>query len=71
MKDEGRYLGDGLYASDEGFQFRLWASNGRETTNEVYLEDGALQGFFRFIEDTRGVKIKVTKVAQDDKDPTK
>lgn len=32
------YLGDGLYAEFDGFQIRLYASNGETTTNEVYLD---------------------------------
>lgn len=32
------YLGDGLYAQHDGYQIRVWASNGVETTNEVFFE---------------------------------
>lgn len=38
VKKEPIYLGDGLYAEDQGYQIRLYASNGLETTNEVYLD---------------------------------
>lgn len=32
------YLGDGLYASFDGFQVRVFAFNGVNTTDEVFLE---------------------------------
>jgi hypothetical protein len=43
------YLGDGLYAEFDGFQFRLYADreNGR---HEVFLDPYATKAFLRFIE---------------------
>jgi hypothetical protein len=35
---EPTYLGDGLYASFDGWQVELYASNGLEKTNSVFLE---------------------------------
>lgn len=32
------YLGDGLYASFDGFQVKVYSSNGINATNEIYLE---------------------------------
>lgn len=32
------YLGDGLYAEDQGWQIRLFAANGITVTNEVFLD---------------------------------
>lgn len=32
------YLGDGLYAEDQGHQIRLYATNGMYSTNEVFLD---------------------------------
>lgn len=32
------YLGDGLFVEDQGYQFRLFASDGIQTTNEVWLD---------------------------------
>lgn len=41
-REKRTYLGDGLYAEDEGYRIRLYASNGIETTNEVFLDDHML-----------------------------
>jgi len=35
------YLGDELYAEFDGYQIRLYASNGVRITNEVFLESSA------------------------------
>lgn len=59
------YLGDGLYAQDSGFQFRLSTPEG----HEVYLDAQVLQTFLEFIERSRSVKITVTKVTREDGDP--
>jgi hypothetical protein len=32
------YLGDGVYASCDGYHIRLTTENGIETTNEIFLE---------------------------------
>ncbi len=37
------YLGDGLYAEDQGYQIRLYASNGLEATDEVFLDREMLE----------------------------
>jgi len=47
-KQPSAYLGDGLYVEFDGFQFRLYASNGIEVTNEVYLEPLVLKAFVEF-----------------------
>lgn len=60
------YLGDGLYAKDEGFQFRVYTDR-MGVVHEVYFEDTVLQSFFKFIEASRGVKITVEKIATLDK----
>jgi hypothetical protein len=59
------YLGDGLYASHDGYQFWLRASNGITVTNEVALEPNVLHAFIKFIERTLNVKIKVTPVEKE------
>lgn len=41
------YLGDGLYASHDGYQFCLRADG-----NRVYLEPGVLAAFQRYVKDT-------------------
>jgi hypothetical protein len=47
------YLGDGLYVEFDGFQFRLYASDGIHVTNEVYLEPSVLAAVIRFINRTK------------------
>lgn len=37
-RDKDQYLGDGLYASYDGYQLRLYTSDGISVTNEVFLE---------------------------------
>jgi hypothetical protein len=47
------YLGDGLYAEWDSFQFRLFASNGVHVTNEVFLDRDVLRAFLEFVEQVR------------------
>lgn len=56
------YLGDGLYASYDGYQFKLRAPRlgGAE---EVFLDDRVLTEFFNFIERTKQVHISIVSVA--------
>lgn len=42
------YLGDGLYASYDGYQFRLYASNGMQVTNEVFLDRLVFRAFIEY-----------------------
>lgn len=44
------YLGDGLFAEFDGYQIELYASNGREKTNSVYLEPAVLCSFLAYVE---------------------
>jgi hypothetical protein len=51
--DFKRYLGDGLYASFDGYQIRLWAE-GENGTHDVFLEPNviaALMNMVREIQD--------------------
>ena len=52
------YLGDGLYASHDGYQFILRAPRG---CGEDYtaLDPDVLHAFFKFIEKINNVKIEV------------
>lgn len=59
MKDK-TYLGDDLYASDDGFQICLTAQRGY-VNHEVYLDPGVLLKFFRFVEKTRNIKIVIKR----------
>jgi hypothetical protein len=54
------YLGDGLYADHDGFQIRLYASNGIETTNEVFLEPPVLGAFLKYLERVKNWSVVVT-----------
>lgn len=47
------YLGDGLYAEYDGWQIRLFASNGIGTTNEVFLEPDVLRAFLKYVQAVR------------------
>lgn len=57
--DSAHYLGDGLYCSYDGFQYRLYATNGIAVDNEVFLEPMVLQAFFNVIQEKENVKITV------------
>jgi hypothetical protein len=41
-------LGDGVYASFDGFQIVLTAENGAETTNRIYLDSDVIGALIRF-----------------------
>ena len=43
------YLGDGLYASFDGYTFWLRASDGRRVTNEVALEPHVMAAFEAYV----------------------
>ena len=50
MEQDDVYLGDGLYASFDGYQIELYASNGIQKTNQVYLDPHVLAAFLRYVE---------------------
>ena len=56
------YLGDGLYASFDGFQFRLRAPR-ENGDHEVCLEPSTLNSFEQFVADIRA-KIKAFHAGQ-------
>ena len=43
------YLGDGLFAKFDGFQFEVYASNGMCKTNVVYMEPSVVTAFFDYV----------------------
>jgi hypothetical protein len=47
------YLGDGLYVSFDGFQFRLYTSNGIQMISEVFLEPEVLKNFEDYVQRIR------------------
>lgn len=58
MTDE-TYLGDGLYASYDGYQIKLRAPDGSRGNRVVYLEPSVINQFFGFIASTFDLKITV------------
>jgi len=43
------YLGDGLYAEFDGYQFEVYASNGMFKTNRVFMEPPVVTSFFEYV----------------------
>lgn len=39
------YLGDGLYVNFDGYQIELYASDGIQKTNQVFLDPNVLRAF--------------------------
>lgn len=54
MTQEPVYLGDGLYAQFNGWQIRLYASNGVSTQDQVFLEPHVLANFLNYIKPLQG-----------------
>ena len=50
MSDRETYLGDGLYASYDGFQIKLRAPRAPGIDHAVYLEPMTLQAFMNYVE---------------------
>jgi len=48
MKIEKTYLGDGLYAEYDGYQFALKANDDKNPTDTVYLEPKVFIAFLDF-----------------------
>jgi hypothetical protein len=46
------YLGDGLYAQFDGYQFEVYASNGIAKTNRVFFDPDTLSAFLRYVHRT-------------------
>lgn len=55
------YLGDGLYVSHDGFQYRLFTTREQGEVHEVFLEPMIMKSFFLYLEKVEGIKIKITK----------
>lgn len=67
MTDAETYLGDGLYASYDGYQIKLRAPrdiDGGEGDHVVFLEDSVLSRLLAFVENTRGLIIHVKEKAR-------
>jgi hypothetical protein len=50
MATDDSYLGDGLYASFDGWQIELYASNGIQKTSSVFLDPDTLAAFLKYVE---------------------
>jgi hypothetical protein len=57
------YLGDGLYASFDGYQIALAASDGVADVDTVYLEPAVLAAFERYVANLRA-SLKASGQAQ-------
>lgn len=54
------YLGDGLYATHDGYQIELYSHNGIHKTASVYLEPSVLDAFEQYVK-----KLKETQHGRD------
>ena len=59
MSEPKAYLGDGVYADDDGYMLHLYLDNGNRKTDEIFLEDDVFAAMLRFVEKTRNVKIDI------------
>lgn len=69
MSDE-IYLGDGLYASHDGWQFKLRAPN-HDGDHVVYLEPSVLAAFQRYVEQVENLQLETAidnRIAKDERD---
>jgi len=48
---EKRYLGDGVYASTDGYQVILTTSDGVHVTNVIYLDSSTMSALDKFYKD--------------------
>lgn len=46
--DNKIYLGDGVYAEFDGYQIKLYTSNGMTESEPIFLEAGVASVLFRF-----------------------
>jgi hypothetical protein len=49
MSDNATYLGDGLYADFDGYGIELYAHNGIEKTNSVFLEPATYAALLKYV----------------------
>jgi hypothetical protein len=64
-KMEKTYLGDGLYAQDDGFQITL-STDRCGDEHFVCLDGPTLMAFIQFLQRSRSVNIKITKVESEE-----
>jgi hypothetical protein len=51
MANEPTYLGDGVYATFDGYQVKLFLHNGVHEYNPIYLEPAVIKAFERYVAD--------------------
>lgn len=51
-RQDATYLGDGLYATHDGYQVELFAHDGIRKTNQVYLSPQTLETFLHWVKRT-------------------
>jgi len=56
LKENSHYLGDGLYAYYDGYQIRLFSSNGLKVLEHVFLNDEVIARFIDYIEEIKILK---------------
>lgn len=56
------YLGDGLYAEYDGYQFMLAANNGISDTDVVYLDPSVLAALMSYVQEC-GFGLVINKAA--------
>lgn len=61
MKDR-TYLGDGVYAEQDGYHIWLWTSNGVADSDRIALEPAVLDALFAY----RGRLLERVRVARKD-----
>lgn len=61
---EAKYLGDGLYATHDGYQFWLLGSDGIAVHDKVALDSNVLMAFLDYVQIISDVTITVTKNKQ-------
>jgi len=70
MSEREEYLGDGLYASFDGYQIRLRAPRGFGVDHEVFLDQTTLRAFLGFIEHCRNESEKTPPRAKNRHGPS-
>jgi hypothetical protein len=63
MEDD-TYLGDGLYGAFDGWQIELYAWDGRDKTNRVYLEPAVLARFLLWVDELKAERRAKTSDAK-------
>jgi hypothetical protein len=51
-----QYLGDGCYVDFDGYQVRLYTSDGVCNTNEIFLDMSVLTSFIDYVENKLGFR---------------